>query len=81
MSTISFFTPVIFDVKTKSMPQKALELVDEYLYLGNKQRHITIFAGEHGQKPSAWYIPQAEQRSWCNTAIKIASYFAVITAL
>ncbi|MFI5333927.1 MAG: hypothetical protein ACHQT8_02025, partial [Chlamydiales bacterium] len=81
MSSIDFFVPVIYENQIKTLPQQALEAVDEYFYLGNKF-HVTIFAA-NAEHPRSWAVQSSyiRDRSWTNVAIKVCSYCNLIFPL
>jgi hypothetical protein len=78
MQSIDFFAPVTYNNQTKTISQQALEIVDEYFYLGDKFR-VQIFPS-NGEHPQFWsnLDRQGCDRSWPNRAIKIASYCTLI---
>lgn len=81
MSSIDFFVPVIYSNQIKTLPQQALEAVDEYFYLGNKYP-VTIFPPD-ASHPHALARQNRGDRysSWKNVALKVASYCTLIFPL
>jgi len=81
MSSIDFFTPVNYNNQIKTIPQKILETVDDYLYLGDKFR-VKIF-DPNADNPQLWAMQdrQGRHHSWTHTAIKIASYCTLVLPL
>lgn len=81
MSSIDFFVPVVYNNQIKTIPEQALETIDEYFYLGDKFR-VSIFAPD-AEHPQSWAMQnrQDRHRSWTNIAIKVASYCTVIIPL
>ena len=81
MSSIHFFTPVIYNNPTKTRAQQALEAIDECFYLGNKLR-VTIFTS-NATHPQSWALQnrQCYYRSWKNIAIKVAFFFTLLPPL
>jgi hypothetical protein len=81
MSSIDFFAPVIYKNPIKTGSEQALEMIDEYFYLGNTSR-VTIFAPDSAH-PQSWAMKNRHDRhrSWTNIAIKVASYCTVIIPL
>ncbi len=81
MEQIHFFTPVTYQNSEKTLPQRALEKVDEYFCLGNKF-HVSIFSSD--QNPTQSYFSPNDQNcvcSWTHISIKVASYFTLIFPL
>lgn len=78
MSSICFFTPIVYQTKTKSLSERCLEKADEYFYLGNQPR-FAIFDPNVENVPSE-SLPQ-NFRSWSNIAWKVVSYFTLILPL
>lgn len=81
MSSINFFTPVVYNNQMKTKPQQALEAVGECLYLGNAPR-VTIFAPD-AKHPQSWALQnrQGRYRSWMNITMKIIACCIAILPL
>jgi hypothetical protein len=81
MSSIDFFVPVFYSNQIKTIPQQALETIDEYFYLGGKFR-ITIF-DPNAEHPQSWAMQnhQNRHRSWINVTLKVVSYCTIILPL
>ena len=72
MTSINFFTPIIYKSETKTILQTTLEYVDEYFYFGGLKACICNFNT---------FTVEIDHRTWMNTALKISSYCTIILPL
>ena len=73
MNKVNFFTPVSYQMQSKSTCQSLLETVDNYFYLGGKKA-LVVHANEHELRAA---VVDSKQ-SFLTTLLKVVSYCTVI---
>jgi len=72
MAKVGFFTPICFETRFKTYPQRILEKVDNYFYLGGLKAHLVPFSKRHSTAAL-----KEENQSLIITGLKVLSYFTI----